>query len=250
MRPYAPIVLADGKAKPNVTILKPKSMLTRLLTSLRRRRMKLVKPFGGHLSADRLRVSLCDTNGQITDAWLDSFYEVEAVEIVQGDLLDLDTDALVSPANSFGDMSGGIDKRIDDFYRGVAQQALTERIRSEFYGELPVGMAMVVPMRSKRFPWLIAAPTMRTPGSVAQSLHAYLAMRAVGVAILRHNRQTAEPIRSVAVFGLCTGVGGMAYGEAARQMRAAYDNIIGGGWEQVIHPALAPLAFCSKRTDL
>ncbi len=58
----------------------------------------------------------------MTDAWLDQFFGVDAVEIVQGDLMDAGEDAVVSPANSFGDMSGGVDKRIDDFFRGAAQE--------------------------------------------------------------------------------------------------------------------------------
>ncbi len=180
--------------------------------------MKLVKPFGKGVQPGTLRVRLCDTNAEMADAWLDRFYTVDAVEVLQGNLLDLDSEALVSPANSFGDMSGGLDKRIDDFYHGAAQQAVTDWIRRDFCGELPVGMALVVPMPTRRFPCLVVAPTMRIPGNVAQTINAYLAMRAALVAILRYNRENPRPIRSVAVSGLCTGVGGMACGEAARQM--------------------------------
>jgi hypothetical protein len=36
-------------------------------------------------------------------------------------------------------------------------------------------------------------------------------------------------------------------GQAAQQMRAAYDNVIGEGWKQVAHPAMAPFAFGAKR---
>ena len=84
--------------------------------------MKVVQSFGQGAQAAPLRVSLCDINPDMTDAWLDSFFGVAAVEIVQGDLLDAGGEAVVSPANSFGDMSGGVDKRIDDFYHGAAQE--------------------------------------------------------------------------------------------------------------------------------
>jgi O-acetyl-ADP-ribose deacetylase (regulator of RNase III) len=116
-------------------------------------------------------------------------------------------------------------------------------IASEFYGELPVGMATVVELTGRRFPLIIAAPTMRTPGQVAGTINAYLSMRAGLVAVLRHNAASPRVIRTLAVPGLCTGVGGMPSAEAARQMRVAYDIVIGGRWREVTHPALAPYAL-------
>jgi O-acetyl-ADP-ribose deacetylase (regulator of RNase III) len=64
---------------------------------------------------------------------------------------------------------------------------------------------------------------------------------------VRHNAGAARPIRSLAVPGLGTGVGGMHPAEAARQLRAAYDNVIGEGWRRVVHPALAPFAMRRER---
>src|SRR5438067_1519964 len=157
-------------------------MLYSLARSRRCRHMKVVQLFGSGALESTLRLSLCDVNAEMTNAWLDSFFGVDAVEILQGDLLDTDADAVVSPANSFGDMSGGVDKRIDDFYTGAAQVAVIERIRADFLGELPVGMAIIVPMANTRLPFVVAAPTMRVPEDVPNTLNAYLAMRAVLVA--------------------------------------------------------------------
>lgn len=205
--------------------------------------MKVIQSFGRDILRGRLRLILCDLNPDVTDSWLDRFFGVTAVEIVQGDLLETGAEAVVSPANSFGDMSGGVDKRIDDFFNGAAQEAIIARIRSDYLGELPVGMAMVVPMPSTPIPYVIAAPTMRIPEDVTASLNAYLAMRAVLVAIRRHNMHSDAPIRTVAIPGLCTGVGRMPYGIAAAQMRAAFDNIEGDGWKDVLHPVMAPFAL-------
>jgi len=221
-------------------------MLFSLSRLFRRSRMKVVQAFGKGVSRSTLRLSLCDINAEMTDAWLDAFFGVEAVEILQGDLLETGADAVVSPANSFGDMSGGVDKRIDDFYRGAAQEAIIRRIGEEFLGELPVGMATIVPMGKARIPLMIAAPTMRTPEDVSKTIHAYLAMRAVLVAVHRHNARHESTIRMVALPGLCTGVGRMPYSVAAHQMRAAYDNVVGGGWKEVAHPAMAPFAFSNR----
>src|SRR5262249_25859524 len=148
---------------------------------------------------------------------------------------------------SFGDMSGGIDKAIDDFHGGAAQRAVCEAIAEQFYGELPVGAALVVEVPARRFPFVVAAPTMRTPGSVVGTINAYLAMRGALVAVLRFNATAAKKIRTLAVPGLCTGVGGMPAKEAGAQVRTAYDHVIAGGWREVLHPALAPYGLRKGR---
>jgi O-acetyl-ADP-ribose deacetylase (regulator of RNase III) len=217
-------------------------MLNTIMRRIRRRRMVTLKPFGP-IEADSLRVSVGDLNFALAERLAYYFHNVPGVEVVQGNLLDLDCQAIVSPANSFGDMGGGIDKAIDDFHYGEAQRRIMDAIRAQFFGELPVGMALIVELASPRFPFVIAAPTMRIPGSVQGSINAYLSMRAALVAVLRHNATSNKPIRSIAVPGLGTGVGGMDYDEAAEQMRAAYDNIIGGRWRHIVHSLQAPFVL-------
>ena len=208
--------------------------------------MKITKHFGDDAD-DSLRLSLCDTNPAVVAAWASAFAGIAAVEVVEGSLLETDCGALVSAANSFGDMGGGVDKAIDDYFGGEAQRRLMARIREEWWGELPVGAALVVELPHAQFKFLVAAPTMRVPNRVGETLNAYLAMRGVLVAIARHNASGAPPIARVAVPGLATGVGGLAPDEAAQQMRAAWDNIVGGGWKRVVSPALAPYAWRPKR---
>jgi O-acetyl-ADP-ribose deacetylase (regulator of RNase III) len=220
-------------------------MLDAMMAKVRRRRMKTLKHFGAFPRRIEPRLSLADRNGVVAESLARVFHDAPAVEVAEGDLLDLDCDAVVSPANSFGDMSGGIDKSIDDFHGGAAQRSVMAAIAEQFLGELPVGMALIVEIPGRRFPFVVAAPTMRVPSRVADSLNAYLAMRAALVAVLRHNAAGLRSIRSLAVPGLCTGVGGMSPEEAAAQMRAAYDNIIGQRWRGIGHPAMAPFAFRS-----
>jgi len=208
--------------------------------------MITLKPFGP-LGADALRVSVGDLSASVADRLHYHFDGVVAVEVVQGNLLDLDCQAIVSPANSFGDMSGGIDKAIDDFHGGEAQRRVMAAIREQFLGELPVGASLIVELPARRFPFVVAAPTMRIPGSVRGSLNAYLSMRATLVAVLRHNAVSSTPIRSLAIPGLGTGVGGIDHDEAAGQMRVAFDNVFGGAWREIVHPAQAPFAFGTRR---
>ena len=195
-------------------------MLRFLIGRARRMRMKVHKPFGQGTTTGQLRVSLCDRSPEVARTFADLFQGADGVEVIEGDLLNLDCNALVSPANSFGFMDGGIDQAIDRFYAGAAQRAVMGRIADRFYGELPVGAATVIGMASRRFPFLVVAPTMRVPGDVRGTLNAYLAMRAAMAAVLDH-REGTERIASVAVPGLGTGVGGMSAEVSGVQMRTA-----------------------------
>src|SRR5262249_50174070 len=169
-----------------------------LTAKARRWRMKTLKPFGNTASAAGLRLSVGDLVPGTAAALADAFADADAVEVVEGNLLDLDCDGVVSPANSFGDMGGGIDKAIDDLHQGAAQKAAMAAIAEQFLGELPVGAALVVELSAQRFPFVVAAPTMRVPGSVIGTINAYLAMRAALVAVLRHNARVGRSIRSLA----------------------------------------------------
>ena len=199
--------------------------------------MKRLKKFGLSLSSQQFRLTLCDPNTELLSSLLHEFSAYEQVEIVEGSLIHVPGDALVSPANSFGDMGGGVDQAIDAYFHGKAQQAAQQIIRDEWYGELSVGVAAIVePIQNKK-PVMICAPTMRVPGNIQGTLNVYLAMRALLVASARAN------LRHVVCPGLGTGVGGMAYDEAAHQMRAAFQMIVMEDWKQIIHSAQAPFAM-------
>lgn len=213
---------------------------------VRRWHMKTLKPFG-NVPTEALRITAGDLSPVVAESLAQVFADVPAVEVVHGNLLDLNCDAIVSPANSFGDMGGGIDKAIDDLSQGKAQRRLLAVIAERYFGEIPVGMATILELSSKRFPYLIAAPTMRIPGSIAGSINAYLATRAILVAVKQFNETAKRPIRSLAVSGLGTGVGGLNATDAAQQMRTAYDAIIGEQWRKVQHPVMAPYAMRSAR---
>lgn len=207
--------------------------------------LKTLKPFGQDVEANALKISLCDKNPEIAQQLAIAFDGVKNVEVLCGNILNLRADALVSPANSFGDMSGGLDKAIDDFFKGKAQQKLQEAIAYHFLGELPVGMALILNLDNQQFTNLICAPTMRVPSNIKDSINTYLAMRAILVAILQWNRHQ-KPIKRVVIPSLGTGVGGMYYHTAAEQMRIAYENIIHEQWKNVAVPAMAPYASSIK----
>ncbi|GIG67701.1 macro domain-containing protein [Phytomonospora endophytica] len=142
--------------------------------------------------------------------------EFARVRVWRGSILDAGCAAVVSPANSFGFMDGGLDGRYLVHFGQSIQTAVRARIFHDHDGELFVGEALAVETGDASVPWLIAAPTMRVPMRLpADTVNPYLAMRA----ILRC--AAGLGVTSVAVPGLGTGVGGVPAATCARQMAAA-----------------------------
>lgn len=130
-------------------------------------------------------------------------------------------------------MDGGIDRAIRDHLGFGVERALQKRILERHHGELHVGQAEIVATGHARWPWLVAAPTMRVPESVAQTVNAYVAFRAVLLAVRAHGHASPEaPIRSVLCPGLGTGIGSLDAERCAVQMRLAH--------RQVAEPARIP----------
>lgn len=123
-----------------------------------------------------------------------------------GDILKHQADALVSPANSFGYMDGGLDLVLSQHFGWDLEKRVRTEILTHHHGELPVGNALTVPTENSVLPWLVCAPTMRVPMRVEGTFNAYLAFRAILIEVRRFNR--IEPrIRTLLVPGLGTGEG-------------------------------------------
>lgn len=170
------------------------------------------------------KIILADLWEPLVRAWREAFSAFEHVVVHEGDFFAQDADALVSPANSFGIMDGGLDAAIRAQLGGHIESAVQRRIVEQHHGELPVGAAEIVPAGHPRWPFLVVAPTMRVPESVGQTLNAYLAFRAALLAISRHNQGPLARISSVVVPGLGTGIGAMDARRCAAQMRIALDH--------------------------
>ena len=159
---------------------------------------------------------------ELGQAWRRLFAGAANVQVLDADIVDVDCDAVVSPANSFGFMDGGLDYALSERFGWALQDALQEAIRALPEKELLVGKALVIETHDERTPYLISAPTMRVPMNhgISTSVNAYLAMKAILIAAKSH-----PDISTVAIPGLCTGVGGMRPDIAAKQMYMAYEEI-------------------------
>ncbi len=154
-----------------------------------------------------MKILLRDLNAALVDAWRAEFAGATHVEISHGHIFGPTADAIVSPANSFGFMDGGIDLVYSEHSGWGLETRLRDVLRDQFDGELPVGQAVVVPTGTTSIPWLISAPTMRVPMDVSRTVHAFLAFRAVLRAVRLHNTSQQSPIETILCPGLGTAVG-------------------------------------------
>jgi len=173
------------------------------------------------------KLYLIDRAPRLIEAWRNAFSLFSEVEPIQGDYFQKSAHAIVSPANSFGIMDGGLDLAIRDKLGYVVQGMIQEVILEKHHGELPVGAAEIVRINSEHWKFIIAAPTMRVPEFVSNSLNAYLAFRAILVAVENFNRKAgSREIDSLVCCGLGAGVGGMDPVRCAGQMMLAYKSMI------------------------
>lgn len=173
------------------------------------------------------RLILVDPNGAMVNAWREAFDGLDGINVVHGGFEDLpEFDCMVSAANSFGIMDGGVDAAITRFFGPQLQGEVQRRILADHLGEQLVGTSIIVPTNHPGHPFLAHTPTMRVPLEIAGTENVYCAMWAMLLAVRRHNAEDDRPIRIVACPGLGTGVGKMPFGEAARQMALAYRRFL------------------------
>lgn len=171
-------------------------------------------------------ILLIDRSPVLVQRWKEQFATCPGVAVLQGDYFQHPADAMVSPANSFGIMDGGIDLAIREQLGSGVEEKVQAVIVEKHHGELPVGCAEIVATDHPRWRYLIAAPTMRVPEPVPFTLNAYYAFRAVLVAAENFNRQHGKrEIDSLICCGLGTGVGQVPPGKCAMLMRAAYASV-------------------------
>ncbi len=172
---------------------------------------------------------LCAVDEPLALAWESAAAGRVGVRVHRGSILDVPAQAVVSPANSYGWMRGGIDAVYARAFPD-AEQRVRSAVLATHGGELPVGQALIVPTDAVAPAWLITAPTMREPAETlaADTVHPFLAARAVfrlwRDGALDDGSAVREVVRTIAVPGLGTGVGRVPPVVCARQLAAAWDE--------------------------
>jgi O-acetyl-ADP-ribose deacetylase (regulator of RNase III) len=156
------------------------------------------------------------------------------VSDVETFLNDYKVDAIISPANSFGDMTGGIDSvysKMDKHIETNVKNAIKNLKIVGCYGSyLPVGKNIIVKFDHKNCPrsgeagvrtpsndgpYLICAPTMFIPGNIKGTNNIYTMM--CGLLINKFDMIIACP-------GLGTGIGKMSFEESAYNILKALND--------------------------
>ncbi len=187
-----------------------------------------------HLEEPMVRIVLTALDEVMTKAWNHHCGDLDFVTVYQGSIFEVACDAVVSPANSFCYMDGGIDLHYITHFGWGVQEELQTLISSIHHGELLVGSAEIVPTENEEIPYLIAAPTMRVPMILHDSIAAYLAARAALLMVKFGVFQTgsfkgeavSDHVNTIAFPGLGTGVGRMPADLCGRQMREAIEAVV------------------------
>jgi len=128
------------------------------------------------------------------------------IEVIKGDITSISCDAVVNPANSYGYMGGGV--------AGAIKRVGGSVIEREAVSKAPIEVGKAVATTAGSLPCrnVIHAPTMKRPAM------------GIGVGNVKLATQAALKLaenlglRSVALSGMGTGVGGVPPIEAAKAM--------------------------------
>lgn len=173
-----------------------------------------------------MKLKIYDLNYDVAAALSKCFANCPEVEIFNGSIFTGSADAIVSPANSFGFMDGGIDALFLREFGVSVQTNIQEAICQRFGGELLVGQALLVPVTISIASWVICAPTMRTPRVIVDPDAVRLSTRAA----LRLARNSG--FSSVLMTGMGAGSGRVPPAICAYQMAR--------GWLDVFDPKPFP----------
>ncbi len=136
------------------------------------------------------------------------------IKVLKGDLTEINTDAIVNPANSLGYMGGGV--------AGAIKRKGGEEIEKEAVEKapIPVGKAIATTPGRLKCRYVIHAPTMERPAMRIGVDNVEKATRAA------FELAKSMKLKSIALPGMGTGVGGVKEEDAAiAMMNVAKDYV-------------------------
>lgn len=190
-----------------------------------------------------LMIYIVDTDIGMCNHLKDQFNGIDNVEVVNMPLHEflnrVHVDAIVTPGNSFGLMTGGFDKAVIDYFGNFLMEDVQNGIKKHYLGEQPVGTSLTVPfvkydknnvVVDKKY--LIHIPTMRVPMKIIDNSIVYTCMRS---ALIACNREYVHSVVIPAFGGL---TGGVDKSLIAKYMFLAYHQLThipnNISWESII----------------
>lgn len=118
-----------------------------------------------------MKIYIVEYNSYSASIFKEAFKDIKEVTVINDDLLHFfnkyqkEIDCLVSPANSYGHMSGGFDARLSDILGWDFQLKVQDYIKKHFNGEQPVGTSFIINTHLPHLS-LIHTPTMKYPSKI------------------------------------------------------------------------------------
>ncbi|MEN9399011.1 MAG: hypothetical protein RL632_112 [Bacteroidota bacterium] len=174
-----------------------------------------------------LKLILVDVNPWMCKAWKLAFAHHDNVTVIHDRFQNIpEYDCMVSAANSYGCMDGGIDGHITKYFGQQLMDRVQAHIVTHYLGEQPIGTSFIIPTYHEQHPFLAHTPTMRFPEPIAHTDNVYHAMRAMLLAVREHNMKSDQKIITIACPGLGALTGEVPLEKVARQMERAYASVI------------------------
>jgi len=177
------------------------------------------------MNENPVELAFVDESPDVVNALASAFgrRRPEHVKFILGNLFGCGPGVIVSPSNSEGELSAGVDLQLKMLFPEL-ESALGEHIRREPTGRLQIGRPAWIETSNPDHPAVIFSALLSTPADLATPNRVYKASIAVFRFVLEHPFPTQ--IRRVLFPGFGTGVAGLEPEIAARKMFQAYVHAV------------------------
>ena len=169
-----------------------------------------------------IKIYLLDRNPLITNEWRIAFKDEPEVTIAEDDFESFmnshEVECIVSPANSWGIMTGGYDLAITNYFGNSLQAAVQRYIRHNFYGEQPVATSFIIDIPNTKQK-LIHTPTMQMTKTIKDDFVVYQCMRTTLITAFNNK------IKSIVIPAFGGQCGKVPPKMLAQRMKEAYLQI-------------------------
>ncbi len=148
--------------------------------------------------------------------FLNSVDKEDNITVHLGKFQELKIDAIVSPANSYGIMAGGIDAHINNYLNDkLTYIGFIKHIQSQLSKKVNLlqqpGSAVLLETNSDKCRYIIHSPTMQIPSIITNKEIIYWCVFNILSLVYNHNMQNLEKIKTVCMPGMGTGCGRLSY---------------------------------------
>lgn len=171
-----------------------------------------------------LKIYIVEYNHKFIQPLKLTFSFEKNIEVIEDDLVNFvnnnrdKIDCIVSPANSFGQLTGGFDLAIAKSFKCDIQKYVDEYIKDNFYGEQVVGSSFYIKPNDDTLS-LIHTPTMTVPSKIIDYQLIYHCMRSTLICALKND------VKSIIIPVFGGECGCVPINDAARYMYKAYKQI-------------------------